>query len=102
MDELKALELTIKKKWFDMIVSGEKKEEYRETKQYWITRLCKRIDENHLEIKRFSRVRFRNGYGKNAPVHVRNIESIFIGEGKSEWGAKDNENYFVIKLGGIA
>lgn len=25
------LTLPIKKKWFDMIVSGEKKEEYRET-----------------------------------------------------------------------
>ena len=26
--------LPIKKKWFDMIVSGEKKEEYREIKHY--------------------------------------------------------------------
>ena len=28
------LTLPIKKKWFDMIVSGEKKEEYREIKPY--------------------------------------------------------------------
>jgi len=36
---MKILNLTLKKKWFDMILSGEKKEEYREIKQYWETRL---------------------------------------------------------------
>ena len=30
--------LPIKKKWFDMILSGEKKEEYREIKPYYDTR----------------------------------------------------------------
>ena len=29
------LTLPIKKKWFDMILSGEKKEEYREIKPYY-------------------------------------------------------------------
>lgn len=32
------LTLPIKKKWFDMILSGEKKEEYREIKEYYETR----------------------------------------------------------------
>lgn len=32
------LVLPIKKKWFDMIACGEKKEEYRKIKRYWITR----------------------------------------------------------------
>ena len=36
------LVLPIKKKWFDMIVSGEKKEEYREFKEYYHIRF-KRI-----------------------------------------------------------
>ena len=31
--------LTLKKQWFDMIASGEKKEEYREIKDYWWMRL---------------------------------------------------------------
>ena len=35
----KTLHLTLKKKWYDMIASGEKKEEYREVKKYWIRRL---------------------------------------------------------------
>jgi hypothetical protein len=36
---MKTLKLTIKKKWFNMIESGEKTEEYREITQYWINRL---------------------------------------------------------------
>jgi hypothetical protein len=32
------LTLPIKKKWFDMILSGEKREEYREIKEYYETR----------------------------------------------------------------
>lgn len=37
---MKILHLTLKKKWFDMILSGEKKEEYRDTKEFWLRRLC--------------------------------------------------------------
>lgn len=32
------LTIPIKKKWYDMILSGEKKEEYREIKPYWEVR----------------------------------------------------------------
>ncbi len=33
----RVLHLTLKKTWFDMIASGEKREEYREMKPYWNT-----------------------------------------------------------------
>ena len=33
------LVLTLKKKWFELIVKGIKKEEYRELKPYWFKRL---------------------------------------------------------------
>ena len=36
---MKTLTLFLKKKWFDMIASGEKTEEYREIKPYWEKRL---------------------------------------------------------------
>lgn len=36
---MKTLTLSLKKKWFDMIASGEKTEEYREIKPYWEKRL---------------------------------------------------------------
>ena len=36
---MKTLHLVLKRKWWDMIASGEKKEEYREPKYYWYRRL---------------------------------------------------------------
>lgn len=36
----KTLDLVLKSKWYDMIASGEKHEEYREIKPCWIKRLC--------------------------------------------------------------
>ena len=44
-----------------MILSGEKKEEYREFKDYWTTR---------LDGKRFDIISFRNGYQKYAPKMI--------------------------------
>lgn len=48
----KVLNLVVTKKWFDMIVSGEKNEEYREIKPYWVTRLFRNnsniVDVRHL------------------------------------------------------
>jgi hypothetical protein len=35
---MKTLQLALKKKWFDMIKSGEKLEEYREITPYWCAR----------------------------------------------------------------
>ena len=35
----KTLHLVLKRKWWDMIASGEKKEEYREANKYWAKRL---------------------------------------------------------------
>jgi len=53
--------MTLKKKWFDLILSGEKINEYRELKEYWTTRLFKtrfKLKSNH--------VLFRNGYSKDS------------------------------------
>lgn len=36
---MKMLHLTLKKQWFDAILYGDKREEYREIKPYWIDRL---------------------------------------------------------------
>ena len=35
----KTLHLVLKRKWWDMIARGEKKEEYREVCEYWETRI---------------------------------------------------------------
>lgn len=37
---MKRLYLSLKKPWFEMIKSGEKREEYRELNAYWLSRFC--------------------------------------------------------------
>ena len=62
----KVLHLTLKKKWFDEILSGKKKVEYREIKPYWQIRL---IDNKGIPID-YKKIVFKNGYGKNVPIMV--------------------------------
>ena len=38
MTEMKILDMPVKAKWYDMQECGEKTEEYREIKPYWIRR----------------------------------------------------------------
>ena len=44
--EKKVLTLTVSKQWFDMIVTGEKTEEYRKIKPYWASRLVNKQAES--------------------------------------------------------
>jgi len=107
---MRVLHLTLKKKWFDMIASGEKKEEYREIKPYWINRFkpvnvlqrsndgVSFIDKGIRFEKEFDYIDFANGY--NHPRKLKaNCLGISIGKGNPEWGAEPNKEYFVIKLG---
>jgi hypothetical protein len=96
------LNLTIKKEWFDMIRSGEKKEEYREIKAYWEIRLEKpRYAPFVTDFKNFKTVKFTNGYSNSSPYCIVQCLEINLGEGKLEWGAKPDEFYYVIKLGEV-
>ncbi|WP_071146137.1 hypothetical protein [Bacteroides ihuae] len=40
------LKLTLSCKWYDMIESGIKKEEYRDITPYWISRICRKNDKH--------------------------------------------------------
>ena len=95
------LTLPIKKKWFDMIKSGEKKEEYREIKPYYNSRLGVRLIIQELingsNAKFISNIMFRNGYGKDRPTILCKCE-ISKGYGKQEWGAESNKEYYVLKI----
>lgn len=84
------LTLPIKKKWFDMILSGEKKEEYRAKNKYYDSRFWRYEDE---EID----VIFRNGYSNNSPqIQCKVIPNSRFG-GKPEWGA-ENDMYWVLTV----
>ena len=116
LDKKKVLTLTIRKQWFDKIVSAEKTEEYREIKKYWVSRLVNQQAESgdvlfdefggycrvigKLEYKPYTYVRFFNGYAKNRPWIEKKIESISIGKPKKglcpdKW--LDTE-FFIIKF----
>ena len=120
----KILTLTISKEWFDMIVAGEKTEEYRVPKSYWIKRLLvsnsdstdmklwaeaidgrvdiisQYIHTNFMGFKPYTHVLFINGYRKDSPRIEKEIESIIIGKPKKglcpdKWLDTD---FFVIKF----
>ena len=68
---MKQITMTLKKEWFDKILSGEKTTEYREYKPYW----HKRLDQTPESIL------FRNGYHKNAPAFIAQIDGIEVIDG---------------------
>ena len=78
---VKVLHLTLKKKWFDLIKSGEKKIEYREVKPYWKKRIAD---------KSFDLIHFRNGYSKSSPAMLveYNGYDFCIYEGKKHYRIK--------------
>jgi len=117
---MKTLHLNLKRKWFDMILSGEKTEEYREIKDHWCIRLvgvwwnlglykgiipdsdidcyadCVPYKFNH-----FDTITFSNGYAKDRDQFEIEFKGIEIREGNLEWGAEKGVKYFVLKLGKI-
>lgn len=123
------LHLVLKKKWYDMIESGIKKEEYRDISYHWMSRLImiNSYGNSHCphwhnltkqEAEEFDNVgglsnsiRSCNDlkirifhyvvfhYGYTKKKMMFDIDSISIGPGKPEWGAEDGKEYFIIKLG---
>ncbi|MGB0991718.1 MAG: ASCH domain-containing protein [Akkermansiaceae bacterium] len=87
------LHMTLKRQWFDMILSGEKKEEYRELKEYWITRLSD-------PSKGYTHIKFRNGYSKECPWMIVELKEITSGYGKPRWGCPVSE-CIILKLGEV-
>ena len=53
----KFLVLHLQKEWFDVMVTGEKKVEYRDCTEYW----AKRLFNSDGSVKEFSYIEFRNG-----------------------------------------
>ena len=97
------LTLPIKKKWFDMILSGEKKEEYREIKPYYESRLQRYC---HFSSRKGAEnclpndciyIIFRNGYSKNSPS-IKCKCFVYRNEGIKEWGAKPGKLYYILKI----
>lgn len=123
---MKILHLTIKKKFFDMIASGVKLEEYRSIKPYWLVRfidwrgmamplkedMCKSLmnekcaarwnfKNNYCNVREYDAVEFKNGYSKTARTMLVEFKGIQIGPAKPEWSDNWQGDVFVIKLGNV-
>lgn len=90
------LTLPIKGKWYDMILSGEKTEEYREIKPYYTTRL-RNIWGYPAYWGERHRVCFRNGYSKQARSFLAEC-TISIGYGDPAWGAAPGKEYYILHI----
>lgn len=91
--ECVVLPLVLKGTWYDMIASGEKKEEYRDFKPYWINRLIRFYDKS---ADRKCIVSFSKGY-KKADMFFE-IYSAYR-DGKSlhpEWGQPKTPHYVIV------
>lgn len=99
-----------------MILSGEKLEEYREIKPYWISRLTwhEYHSYGHINLihalstgeafrKDFDAIQFKNGYAKNAPTMLVELKGIHYGyPAKPEWCDDNSGNwFFCLELGKI-
>lgn len=113
MSNMKVLHLPIKKRWFDMIKSRVKKEEYRQVKPYWINRLADELEgfaggdfmdlnrEIAYKYKPFTHVLLKNGYARDSPVLLVEVLGLDLALGRPEWGAPTDEQVFILKLGEI-
>ena len=122
------LNLTLTRKWFDLIASGEKIEEYREIKPYWFKRIvfepkfvCRMFSTNFKTLSKqtiaemmsrplflqmcpfnpFKTITFKNGYSSGVPEIVVECLDIKIRTVNLEHGAEDGVVYFVFELGEI-
>ena len=93
----KVLTLAVSKEWFDMIVSGEKNEEYREIKPYWASRLVNQQAESG-EVLFESPSQFVS-YLCGSRIE-KEIENIFIGKPKKGLcpGKWLDHEFFIIKF----
>ena len=96
---MKNLTLNVKKKWFDMILSGVKKEEYREIKDFSVVRCLQMDSELGASFKEYDTVTFLNGMKTLTPTIVIECKGIIIGGAVPEWSDNMQGEMFVIKLG---
>ena len=69
---MKILHLSLKKEPFDVMVTGEKKKEFRKYSK-WIQ---SRLFDKDNNIKKYDLVKFVNGYGKDKPYFICKFDSV--------------------------
>lgn len=120
------LQLSLKRKWFEMTKAGIKTEDYREIKPYWIKRLIRfnneidadifqqlceelphpqyynTLSDYNVSFDSFTKNTLTLGYPSETETdRIIQFEhaGIEIRTGNPDWGAEPNKLYFVIKHG---
>ena len=75
LDSKQTLKLTLSKKPFEVMITGEKTEEFREVKK-WVT---SRLYNKDGSKKEYKYVKFTNGYGKDRPYFICIFNGTYIG-----------------------
>lgn len=106
--QLPVLHLNLEKKWFDMVLSGQKLEEYRKNSIFW-SKVFVKGDDGIIRVKIAGKyylrhevaIVFSNGYSPNRRQMLMHISGISTYQGLLEWGAPIGSSYFNIRLGEI-
>lgn len=97
--------LNLKRKWYDMILNGIKKEEYRGLHWEKTFKGATYIEEGKIRIAgewidaKDVTIVFSNGYAKDRPQFTINCLGLEKRQGLKKWGAKDGETYYTLLLG---
>jgi hypothetical protein len=102
LDSKKTLKLTLSKKPFEVMITGEKTEEFREVKKWTTSRLYNKDGSK----KEYKYVKFTNGYGKDRPYFICIFNRTYIGNNiKRKYSNNLNLSFeneiYVIELGEI-
>ena len=102
--------MPIKGKWFYLIRTHKKLEEYREIKPYYDTRFKRvfkasandaweLIGEDGQEVRETCKkwIGLKNGYSDRAPV-IYIFASLKIGYGREDWGAERGKKYYILNI----
>lgn len=97
-----SLKLVLKHKWYDMIESGEKKEEYRDIKPFWWQRIfTSPFQDNLLQgwyDGRFKYVTFYRGYASDRKSMTFRLGRVGIQNARPEWAEGHMNRMITLEL----
>lgn len=102
------LTLIIEQKYFDLIMSGEKKEEYRSFTDYYINRFCEFAIEDGEEVftgmKPIKHIKLAVGYRKDRKWAIIEVKGLFLDTFNDYLpeGFEKGAQAFTIELGNVA
>ena len=104
MNDQKQLYLVLKKQYFNEILAGTKKEEYRDFTEFFINKLCILDDEGEItDFKKYETIKFQMGYNKDAPQMIVECKEIYLAQDQHipEKDLQPENFFFIIVLGNI-